>query len=134
MKDSTLDSLLSYLGDLSKWPFLWDGTMGGKYQIGGAYFAMLNAVREGYVLLVATPFGIRSHKADGTIRNGLEYERPSTEFIDAFSLIISRDWHIRPLIKKAWQKTTDQGLEVAYSLELEEFAKFIKQPFETVRF
>jgi hypothetical protein len=134
MKETTLTFLLDYLRDDTKWPFLWDGTMGAKYVIGGVYRGLLTIIREKYELLVATPVGFQYHKENGYIFRLPEIDHATTQFADAVSLVISRDRIVRHLIKKVWDRQNKDTFEVGYELDLDGFAQYWEKPYQTVHF
>ncbi len=124
MRDSTSSKLQAYLGDECMWPFVWDGTMGSKYTVGSAYYRVLAAIRNSYDLVIATPYGFKFSKEGMVVEEEEKLsERPSTEFIDALSLMRARDRIVRGLLRKEYELATVDGQEVAYRVIGDEFEK-----------
>lgn len=127
MREWTREFLLSYLADETKWPFVWDGTMGPRTTISGVYYSLVACVRENCETLIITPYGLRREIDGKSLDDWRITKEPTNLYKDAISIMLSRDRIVRDLVKKKGETETEEGVEIEYSIDPDEFERIVDE-------
>ena len=134
MRSHTLERLIHYLGDVDRWPYVWDDVELSKYVMGDIYFSLLAAIRDGCDTVIVTPYGVMLQKEGIPQNAGHDFPEKTPELFTAVDLMLQRDKSVSQLVDVLWTKEDEEGrYEVGLNVASERYIEKIEADIKAAK-